>query len=358
MAEGDDSEKTEEPTHKKMQEALEKGQVAFSREVTNFLVLLVLALNIIWFAPSYMKHATLSLRRFIENGHDFVLNKSNVPNLLSQTMLDVAIIMLAPIIATIVVALASSFFQNGIVISSEPLIPKLEKISIVKGLKRLFSLRSVVEFIKGVLKITIVGVGTYIAIESDFPKLEQLADYDVMAMLVVLSSMAFKMVVAACSIMLVIALVDFLYQKFEYIKSLKMSKQEIKDEYKQSEGDPQIKAKLRQIRMQRAQNRMMQAVPDADVVIRNPTHYAVALKYDMDTMPAPLVVALGQDHIALKIIEIAEENDVVVVTNKPLARSLFSSSELDQEIPLEHYQAVAEVIGYVYRLKGKTRRSA
>jgi flagellar biosynthetic protein FlhB len=355
VAEGDDSEKTEEPTSKRMQDAVKKGQVAFSREVTNFLVLVVLALNIVWFAPIYMRQAVISLRRFIERAHDFRLDDGNIIAIFTETVADVAVIMMLPILAMVVVALASSFFQNGVVISAESIQPKLEKISVFKGIKRLFSVRSLVEFIKGILKISIVGFSAYVAVADDLSNLEDLVNSSIPDIVDLISELALKMVIGACAIMGVIAFLDLMYQKFEYIKSMKMSKQEIKDEYKQSEGDPHIKAKLRQIRMERAQNRMMQAVPDADVVIRNPTHFAIALKYDDKTMPAPMVLAMGQDHVALKIIEVAEESDVVVVTNKPLARALFDSSEIDQEIPLEHYKAVAEVIGYVYRLKGKSK---
>jgi flagellar biosynthetic protein FlhB len=302
-----------------------------------------------------MRQAVISLRRFIERAHDFRLDDGNIIAIFTETVADVAVIMMLPILAMVVVALASSFFQNGVVISAESIQPKLEKISVFKGIKRLFSVRSLVEFIKGILKISIVGFSAYVAVADDLSNLEDLVNSSIPDIVDLISELALKMVIGACAIMGVIAFLDLMYQKFEYIKSMKMSKQEIKDEYKQSEGDPHIKAKLRQIRMERAQNRMMQAVPDADVVIRNPTHFAIALKYDDKTMPAPMVLAMGQDHVALKIIEVAEESDVVVVTNKPLARALFDSSEIDQEIPLEHYKAVAEVIGYVYRLKGKSK---
>jgi len=348
-----DQEKTEEPTHKRLQDAVRKGQVAFSREVSSFMLLLVLALNILWFAPPMMRKATESFSRFLTSPHAIIADEGNLVELITETVSDVALILLLPILATVVAALLSSFLQNGIIFSGEPLIPKLEKISLIKGVKRLFSLRSLVEFIKGLIKISLIGIVAWLVIESKIVLLQELPNYDIDGIIYVISSLSFRIILGAVIIMFLIALLDFVYQRFEYIKSLRMTRQEIKDEFKQSEGDPHIKSKLRQIRMERARNRMMSAVPDADVIIRNPTHYAVALKYDQETMDAPIVVAVGQDNIALIIIKTAEENDVPLVSNPPLARALYGSCTLDQEIPLEHYQAVAEIISYVYRLKGK-----
>jgi flagellar biosynthetic protein FlhB len=256
-----------------------------------------------------------------------------------------------PILITIFAVLASSFMQNGIVYSIEPLIPKLEKISVMKGFKRIFSLRSVVEFAKGLLKISIIGYSTYLIFKSYENEILATVEVSLGGLMDIFSHLSFLIILSACVLMLLVAATDFLYQKFEYLKSLKMTKQELKEEYKQSEGNPEIKAKLKQIRQERARRRMMAAVPKADVVIRNPTHYAVALKYEQNAMVAPKVVALGQDLIALNIIKVAEDNLVPVVTNRNLARALYESSELDEEIPFEHYKAVAEIIAYVYKLK-------
>jgi len=354
MADNQEStEKTEEPTQKRLQESIKKGQVSFSREITNFLMFLVLALNIVWFAPVYMKGTLGTLAPFIQKPHDIRIDEGSSIILLKDTASSIALYLLLPILGTIIAAFLSSFIQNGVVISGESLIPKLEKISVFKGIKRLFSLKSFMEFIKGLIKITIIGTTAYLIISPEMDGFANMVTYSIKDILNFLYSISFKVVVAATAIMGVIAVLDFMYQKFEYIKSLRMTKQEIKEEYKQSEGDPHIKGRLRQIRMEKAQKRMMSAVPDSDVVIRNPTHYAIALKYDRDVMDAPLVVALGMDNVALKIIEIAEDNDVAVVTNKPLARVLYESSEIDSEIPVEHYQAVAEIIGYIYKLKNK-----
>ncbi len=353
MSDSNDNEKTEEPTQKRLQDAVKKGQVAFSRETTSFLIFLVLALNIIWFSPQYMKLTTQKLAAFIQTPHDMRLDQASFTELFGVTLGEIGLVFSIPIIATIIAAFASSFLQNGIVISTESITPKLEKISVFKGLKRLFSTRSVVEFIKGLIKISLIATASYLVVKPEIARFANMVTYPVNDIIAVISTLSIKIVIIATLIMFVIAMADTLYQRFEYVKSLKMTKQEIKEEFKQSEGDPQIKAKLRQIRMERAQKRMMTAVPNADVVIRNPTHFAIALEYDREKMAAPMVTALGQDNIALKIIEVAEEHDVPVVTNKPLARALYDACEIDASIPLEHYQAVAEVIGYIYKLKNQ-----
>lgn len=353
-----DNEKTEEPTHRRLQEAVKKGQVAFSREVSSFFIFVVLALNIIWFAPNYMPQTLLIFSKFLVEPHDIFVDEGNISALITDVVIGFAMVMVLPIIASVIAALLSSFLQNGIVISTEPLMPKLERISLFKGIKRLFSLRSVLEFVKGLIKISLVGATAYIVVVGEFDRMEDVISYDVADVTQTLGLLMFKMVIGACAVMLVIALLDYLYQKFEYIKSLKMTRQELKEEFKQTDGDPQIKAKLREIRMERARKRMMAAVPQSDVIIRNPTHYAVALKYDEAVMRAPVVVAMGQDRVAERIIELAEEHRIPTVSNPPLAQALYKSASLDEEIPLEHYRAVAEVIGYVYKLKGRNKKAA
>ncbi len=352
MAEDDSGQdKTEEPTAKRLREAQQKGQIPFSREVTNFLMLALLALNIIWLSGMYAPDAVLALRGFITRGFDMDPTGPGFKLIMVDTLKSVGFLLLLPVTGAVFVALFSSFVQNGLVISPEPIIPKLEKISVFKGISRMFSLKSFMEFIKGIIKITLVASVCWLVIAPYIPQFESFISYSVADIIHVLQMLAFQLVLAAVAVMLVIAAIDFLYQRFEYMKSLRMTRQEIKDEYKQTEGNPEIKNKLRQIRMERAQRRMMSAVPNADVIIRNPTHYAVALKYDQKTMKAPSVVAKGLDNIALKIIDTGEEHDVTVITNKPLARALYESTEIDEEIPMVHYQAVAEVISYVYRLK-------
>lgn len=351
--EQDESQKTEEPTQRRIDEAVKKGQVAFSREVSNFLMLLTFTLVIAMLAPYLMRKTTLMLSYYIESSNDIFIDQQNYQFLLTGLFKGAALIMLLPVAGTIFSAFLSSLLQNGFIISNEPIVPKLEKISPIKGLKRLFSMRSFMEFVKGVIKITIVGTVAVLAIWPELHKIEGLHEESIAAILALLQHLALRMMIGICSVMAVIAVLDYLYQRFEYLKSLRMSKQDIKDEYKQSEGNPEVKAKLKHLRMERARKRMMAAVPNADVVITNPTHFAIALQYDGEKHRAPIVVAKGVDNIALKIREIAKENDVPIVENPPLARSLYDIAELDEPIPEEHYKAVAEIIAYVYKRKGK-----
>jgi len=258
-----------------------------------------------------------------------------------------------PLIGTIVAALAASFLQHGFTLSLDPITPRLDKLSPLAGLKRLFSMRSVMEMLKSLLKIFVVGFVAFIAVYPELTHIRQLPDSNAEALLLFLAMLVVRMTIGVAIAMSFIALFDLLYQRFQYTKSLRMSRQEIRDEYKQSEGDPMVKQRLRRLRQDRARQRMMAAVPKADVVITNPTHFAVALQYDSKKMTAPMLTAKGQDLIALKMRDIAKEHNVPVVENPPLARALYSSGELDKEIPLAHYEAVAKIISYVYQLKGR-----
>ena len=216
-------------------------------------------------------------------------------------------------------------------------------------------MRSVVEFIKSLLKITIVGSVAYIVVHPNIDYVRLMPDEDIQDIMHYLGAVTGKMLIGVTTVMFLIAALDYFYQRFEYMKNMRMTKQEIKDEYRQQEGDPHIKQKLRAIRRDRVRKRMMAEVPKSDVVITNPTHFAVALKYDEATMQAPKVLAKGKDKVALRIREIAEENKIPIVRNPPLARALYDNAEIDKEIPIEQYQAVAKVIGYVYKIKGKLK---
>lgn len=351
---GEDKEqKTEQPSAKRLEEALKRGQVPFSREVLNFAMLFVLALTIAGYMPTMLQKTRNLLVPLIADAHDFPVDHKGVSILFMEMLSGFGGILLLPLGLAAAAAIFAAVMQTGVILSAEPIKPKLEKISIKKGIARMFSMRSLVEFLKGLFKIVIVGWIAWYAIESEMGHMRQLVDSDMFAMLLFLSKLAVKLMTGVVIAMFFIALADFAYQRFEYYKNLRMSKQELKDEYKQQEGDPHIKGKLRQIRAERARKRMMAAVPDADVVITNPTHFAVALKYDNMAMGAPVCIAKGQDNIALTIRKVAEENDVPIVENPPLARALFDSVDIDEEIPIDHYKAVAEVISYVYKMKGK-----
>ncbi len=266
--------------------------------------------------------------------------------------------MLLPLLATLFAALASGFLQNNFVFSAEPLIPDFSRISPATGLSRMFSWRSLVELGKGLIKIAIIGFAAAYTVLPQVAHIRQLADSEISNTVFFTWQIVKDMLLAICIIMFFIAILDYAYQRFTYIQGLRMSKQEIKEEFKQQEGDPAVKQRIRQVRMERARRRMMSAVPGADVIVTNPTHYAVALQYDSSVMRAPKLVAKGIDNIALKIREIAQEHDIPIVENPPLAQALYASVDLDREIPADHYKAVAEVIGYVYKLKGRKRTPA
>jgi flagellar biosynthetic protein FlhB len=250
-------------------------------------------------------------------------------------------------------AIGASLVQGGVVVSLERIQPSLDKISIIAGMKRLFSAKAIVEFVKGLLKITIVAaVATYLMV-PEFASIEQLPQLESGATLELVRKLILKLFIGVVAVLTIIAGVDLVYQKLSMLRQLRMSRQEIRDEMKQTEGDPMIRQRLRQIRQERARRRMMAAVPEASVVITNPTHYAVALKYEMGKTAAPVCLAKGIDSLALRIREVAEEHDVPIVENPPVAQMLYPNVEIDEEIKPEHYRAVAEIIGYVLRLKGK-----
>jgi flagellar biosynthetic protein FlhB len=349
----DQDQKTEDPSQKRLEEAHKKGNVPFSREVGNFFIMALLALIVSWFMPGMLRNAAHLLGPLLSESWNLPVDQKGLGQLLSRIALGSMGIIAVPMLCAIVAAVSGSVLQNGLVLSNEPLMPKLDRISPLAGIKRMFSLRSVVELLKGIFKIAIVGFVGYNAIAPQLTHARQLTDSSNQDMLIFLALLATRMTMGVAIAMFFIALFDLLYQRYQFTKSLRMTKQEVKDEYKQSEGDPVIKQKLRRLRQERASKRMMGNVPKADVVITNPTHFAVALQYDGASMKAPMVVAKGQDLIALRIRDLANEHKIPIVENPPLARALFSSTEIDQEIPIAQYEAVAKIISYVYQLKGK-----
>lgn len=355
MAEGgeDDEQKTEQPTQKRLDEAAKRGQVPFSREVTSFAMLFLLTITVAWHAPTMAYQARLLLLPFLEHPDLIDTDRAGLGRVMLHVLGGTVLILAVPLLVTMASAIASSVLQNGIRFTVDPLQPKLNKISPMQGFKRIVSVKSLVEFLKSLLKISLIGWVAWASVANELGPLRQLVDMTLIAMLLYLSKLAVKLLIWVCITMFFIALIDLVYQRFSYTKGLRMSKQELKEEYKQQEGDPHVKRRLKQLRMERARQRMMAEVPHADVVVTNPTHFAVALKYETGSMQAPKVTAKGMDNLALTMRKIAKENDVPVMENPPLARALYDSVEIDQEIPAVHYKAVAEIIGYVYRLKGK-----
>lgn len=347
----DEAQKTEEPTPKKLQEAQEKGEVAKSQEIRHWAILFSATVILIISGKSSMAGIRELLAGVLASSYSIRMNANNLTDYMANIMSSVLGYLVLPIIILMTGALLGAVLQHKPMLSTEKIKPKLNKISPLAGFKRLFSMQNFVEISKSVLKLIIVGSVVLILVWPERDRLEQMMTFHPSDMADVIFVMVLRILGGVVAVMAVIAGLDFLFQKAQFIKKMRMTKQEIKDEMKQSDGDPHVKARLRQIRMDRARSRMMAAVPDADVVITNPTHFAVALKYEQGNMDVPKVVAKGADHIAQRIREVAEEHNIPVLENPPLARALFGSVEIDDEIQEVHYKAVAEVIGYIMRLK-------
>ena len=353
MAEDQDkSQKTEEPSQRRLEEARREGQVANSREVNNALVLASGALFIGALAPGVAVRLAETLRPFIERPHAIAVDAAALGPTLQALLAALGWALLPAMLLFLVAALASGLIQHGPIWTAAPLAPKLERISPVAGAKRLFALRSLVEFVKGVVKIIVVGAAAIVLLWPAAPRVLTAAEVESGPLLVLLHMLALRLLLGIAALTALIAILDSLYQRFERHKQLRMSRRDLQDEFKQTEGDPFIKARLKSLRMERARRRMMAEVPNATVVVTNPTHVAIALRYD-PTMAAPRLVAKGMGALAERIRATARAHGVPVVRNPPLARALHGGVELGAEVPPAHYRAVAEVIGYVMRLKGR-----
>lgn len=351
--EEDKESKTEEPSARKLEEALEKGQVISSREVNNAFILSVLTVMLAWVLPLIFNYSALKLRLVIENAGQISLDQGQAWNIINS-LIGYSILALTPLFVLIIaVVIFSAMLQQGqFTFSFDSLEPDLSRISILSGFGRIFSTKSVVDLLKNLLKITLVGVFLYLIVSADVQGLRTYQDMSVGLILTKFHSIINHVMVCTAITAIVLAVVDYSYQRFEYFKSLRMTKHEIKEEHKQSEGDPKIKQRIREIRRSRAQKNIAQNVPKADVIITNPTHYAIAIKYDAQSMPAPMITAKGQDLMAAKIRELAEEHDIPMVENPPLARALYKVDEMEY-VPAEYYETVAKIIGYVYYMNAK-----
>lgn len=355
MSDESHADKTEEPTPKKLQDARDKGQVATSQEVNSWVMLTTGTVIIVALVPSMAGGLADLFTPFLAAPHAIPTDFEHLRQMFFGMVGEIALLFAAAAIMIVIAAGAAGFLQHGPVFSADSLKPDISKISLIKGFQRLFSLKSVMEFVKGVVKLAIVTAIVLIVLLPLLEPLNLMIAMEPGQFVDQLYELALILLAAVLAAMGAIAVVDFIYQKYEFTKRQRMSRREVKEEHKQMEGDPHVKARLKQIRVERARMRMMAAVPQADVVVTNPTHYACALKYDQDETEAPVLVAKGADLIAFQIRTIAEENDVPIVENPPLARALHDTVEVDQMIPVEHYQAVAEIISYVWRLKGKLR---
>ncbi len=345
----DDGQKTEEPSQRRLDEARTKGQVASSREVNHALMLGAGALLVGVLAPAIAGDLGQALRRLLERPQEFA--PAELHRAMAALLGEVGGALLSGALLLVGAALASGLLQNGLIVSTEPLAPKLERISPLAGAKRLFSLRSLIEFGKGVLKIALVAATAVLLLWPARARILTAAGLDAGALLGLLRDLALRLLAGVALLVGLIALLDVLYQRFEHRKQLRMSRRDLQDEFKQTEGDPFIKARLRSLRQERARRRMMAEVPKATVVVTNPTHVAVALRYEGPAMAAPTVVAKGLGTLAERIRTVARAHAVPVIQNPPLARALHEGVELGAEVPPAHYRAVAEVIGYVLRLR-------
>lgn len=349
-----DPEKTEEATPRRKQEARKKGQVPRSNELNSVVVLLALFIIINFLGKWFYKEFITYIEQYLSPGELVTeLNDSNLGNLLFRHCMIFLRIFLPLGLGALVIGVVINLVQVGPLFSMEPLRPKFSKLNPIAGLQRLFSPHGFVELAKSIIKLVIVIYFAYSTIREHlfmFLDMFRQSPFDVaMALWRIIYQVAIKI----CLFLLALALFDYFYQRWEFRKSLRMTKREVKDEFKQTEGNPQIKNKIRQRQRQIAMRRMMQDVPKADVVITNPTHLAIALRYDATKMAAPVVVAKGEGFIAQKIKEIAAANDVVLVENKPLAQAIYKTVDIGESIPENLFQAVAEVLAYVYRLKRK-----
>ena len=342
--------KTEDPSQKKLEDAHKKGDVAKSQEVVTWFMLLGSAVIFAMMGPGAAAALADSLKVIIMNADRFELGGAGFGAFFNNLALAMIGTVLLPLVVLSTCAVLANLIQHRPLFSAEPITPKLSKISPLAGAKRLFSTESLVNFGKGLLKISIVGAVVIMVVWPERDRLDTMMTADPQMILADFQEIGIKIFMAVLAIVTVIAFADYLYVRQKWWKKLMMTVQETRDEYKQMEGDPHIKGKLRQLRQERARKRMMAAVPDATVVITNPTHFAVALKYDK-AMRAPKCVAKGADAVAFRIRELAKEHDVPIVENPPLARALFASVDVDETIPNEHFKAVAEVIGFVMRLK-------
>ena len=354
--EPDDSEKTEDPTHKRLEEALKRGDVVKSQEVNTWIVIAGAALVLVAFSGGASTSLTATMRGLIANSYDIRVDAPALPNLFQKIGIELLAALAIPFLLLMLAALAGNLIQHRLVWSYDALTPKLAKISPAAGLRRLFSAQALVNFAKGIAKLVVVGAVLTALMWPERARIVALAREDPAAILPLSRSLALKLVGAVVAMLAVVAAADYLFQYRRWYERQKMSLRELKEEFKQTEGDPTIKGKMKQVRATRMRKRMIASVPKATVVITNPTHYAVALQYERG-MEAPVCVAKGVDALARKIREVAEEHSVPLVENPPLARALHAAVEVDQAIPPEHYKAVAEVIGYVMRLRRAVTRN-
>lgn len=348
-------EKTEKPTPKKIQKSREEGQVLQSREVNSALMLMG-AFAAISVASAFIGKQMLQLTHYVYTEYlstDYAFTVKNLYNLMLTNLYHFFLLLLPVAGVCFVIGLIASYMQVGFLFTTKPLMPKLSRLNPLEGFKRMFSFRSIVELVKSFIKIFFVGYVVWGYAEDQIATILSTIEMNTETIVSAILELTLGIGYRAGAVLIVLAAADYMYQWFSHMKQLKMSKQEIKEEYKQMEGNPQIKSKIKQKQREISMRRMMQDVPKADVIITNPTHFAVAIKYDPHLGQAPRVLAKGQDLVAQQIKKLASENNVPIVENKQLARTLYAMVEIGDLIPPELYQAVAEVLAYVYQMNKK-----
>ena len=349
-SEPDNSQKTEEPTQKRLDEAARRGDVVKSQELNTWFIVAGATLVLMAFSGSMSTELAVSMRGLIANAHAISMDGPALPRLFQKIGVELIAAVAIPFLLLMLAALGSNLIQHRLVWSLEVLAPKLSKISPAAGFKRLFSAQALANFAKGLVKLLLVGAVLTALMWPERGRIMALERTDLGAVLPLAKTLALKLMGTVVAMMAVVALADYLFQYRQWYERQKMSLQELKEEFRQSEGDPVIRGKMKQVRQTRQRRRMIANVPKAAVIITNPTHYSIALQYERG-MVAPVCVAKGVDAVAMKIREVAAEHSIPIVENPPLARALHATVEVDQAIPIEHYKAVAEVIGYVMRLR-------
>jgi len=345
--------KTEKPTGKRLSDSRKKGSVAKSQDLCSAISLLTGTVGLMIFGPGMVEMMNTSFVTIITHMSEIQLTTDSLPGLLAIS-LKFFLQLLGPFLLTLMIfGIASHILQTGWVFADEALQPKLSNLSPLNGLKRIFSSRGAVELLKGIIKIVIVGWVGYVTVKGFIPNMIPLMDEEVGQLIAAIGHFALKLALRLTLAFAILAILDFAFQKWKYIKDLMMTKQEIKEEFRSMEGDPQIKGKIRQLQLKTSLNLMIKKIPEADVVLANPIHLAVALKYDHATMSAPQVIAKGKRKVAERIKEIARLNGIPVIEEPQLARALYKAAEVGQEVPYDLFQAVAEVLAMVYRLKNK-----
>lgn len=347
-------EKTEKATPKRKRDERKKGNVFLSREIVTVFSLLACFYSIKLLSPLISSALTGSIRDFFAMGSTMeTIVLDDIPSLVMKVFLMFFLAALPLMLVSILVAVIFTMGQTRMLVSTKAIAPKFDRINPLKGLKKMISLRGIVELLKSLLKILVMGVIVWNVLSGWIPTLPKMMDMSVEAAINETGNVILNIVQQVSIVFVGLAIFDYVYQWWDYEKNLRMSKQEVKEEYKQTEGDPKVKGQIKDRQQQMSRQRMMQNVPNADVVIRNPTHYAVAIQYDPEKNSAPVVVAKGVDSLALRIVAVAEQHGVYVTENKPLARGLYESVDLDREIPEKFYKTVAEVLAFVYSLRKK-----